>query len=792
MKTAAVVVALLAAAAGPLPAARSEKAGKPDFTQGDSIPEGADHDWTLGATGARGWIYSHRMSTRDARQIYITKVHEKSPADGVLKVGDVILGVGGERFSSDPRTEFGKALTRAESEAGGGKLPLIRWRDGRTETVVLKLPVLGSYSPTAPYDCPKSRRILEQGCEALAERMAEPSYRANPIVRSLNAMALLAGGNPKHLPIVKKEAQWASKFKPGGYKTWWYGYTTMFLAEYVLVTGDESVLPGLRRLAMEAANGQSIVGSWGHGFALPDGRLGGYGMMNSPGVPLTISLVMARAAGVKDHAVQRAVERSANLLRFYIGKGSVPYGDHRPWTQTHADNGKNGMAAVLFDLMREQRGAEFFSRMSTAAYGSERDTGHTGNFFNILWAIPSISRSGPHATGAWMEEFGAWYFDLARRWDGTYIHQGPPQNRHDKYHNWDCTGAYLLAYAMPLKNIRLTGKRPSAAPQLDAAAAQELIADGRGWNTVDRSSAYDKFTEARLLQRLGSWSPIVRGRAAKALGRRDDAPLPALLKMLESPDVETRIGACQALAELKHKAAPAVDALRKQLDHENLWLRIKAAEALAVIGEPAMVAVPQLLEMLARGPTEQDPRNMQQRYLCFAVFGDMLKNSLEGVDRDRLRKAVRAGLRNQDGRARGAIGNVYQQLSYEEIKPLLTAIHEAVVERAPSGIMFADGIRLAGLELLARHRIREGIPLCIDIMDINRWGKRYRIRRCLKILQRYGGAARSMIPKLKDLEKRLKNHREAKGLKSHIELVNETIDKIKADKNPPELRSIND
>jgi len=32
----------------------------------------------------------------------------------------------------------------------------------------VKLPVLGTYSATAPYDCPKSRRILEQGCKVLA------------------------------------------------------------------------------------------------------------------------------------------------------------------------------------------------------------------------------------------------------------------------------------------------------------------------------------------------------------------------------------------------------------------------------------------------------------------------------------------------------------------------------------------------------------------------------------------------------------------------------------------------
>ncbi len=36
----------------------------------------------------------------------------------------------------------------------------------------------------------------------------------------------------------------------------------IFLAEYTTATGDDSVLPGLRRLALEAAGGQSAVGSW--------------------------------------------------------------------------------------------------------------------------------------------------------------------------------------------------------------------------------------------------------------------------------------------------------------------------------------------------------------------------------------------------------------------------------------------------------------------------------------------------------------------------------------------------
>jgi len=774
---------------GPLTGA-PKKMAMPDFAKGDAIPAGADHDWNLGATGARGWMYSDKLVTADARQICITKVDKNSPAGGVLAVGDVILGVGGKPFSYDPRTELGKALTTAESEAGGGNLPLIRWRAGKAGNVVVRLPVLGTYSATAPYDCPKSKRILEQGCKALAERVAAPSYRGNPITRSLNALALLASGNREYLPLVSKEAQWAAGFSADSFQTWYYGYVITLLSEHVIATGDDSVMPGLRRLALEAANGQSIVGSWGHRFAGSDGRLVGYGMMNSPGLPLTLSLVLAREAGVKDPKVDRAIERSARLLRFYIGKGAVPYGDHHPWIQTHEDNGKCGMAAVLFNLLGEPEGAEFFSRMSVASHGAERDTGHTGNFFNILWSMPGVAQSGPHATGAWMQEFGAWYFDLARRWDGTFRHQGPPQMRGDKYGNWDCTGAYLLSYAMPLRKLHLTGKGKSSVPQLDAAAAQPLILDGRGWSNKDRNSFYDKLGEKELMSRLGSWSPVVRERAAMALARRKAAAVPALLTMLESPRLESRYGACQALAKLKHAAAPAVPALMKTLRHDDLWLRVKAAEALANIGKPAMSAVPELLEMLAKGPSKNDPRGMEQRYLCFAIFGQMLKRSLDDVDRELLRKAVAAGLQNQDGRARGTVGGMYKQLTYEEIKPLLPAIHEAIVKPAPSGIMFASGIRLHGIDVLASHRIKEGMPLCIEVMDIEKWGKRDRITRCLRILGKYGAAAKPMLPRLRQLEKDLLTHREAKGLKPQIDQLRSLMKKIESATGTVELRSI--
>ena len=785
-------IALCALATSSL-AAGGEKVAIPDFTRGEAIPAGAKHDWNLGPTGLRGWMFCDQLVTTDARQISVTRVEKGSPAAGVFLVGDVILGVGGKPFSFDPRTEFGRAVTLAESAAGGGKLAVTRWRAGKAEEVVIKLPVLGSYGATAPYDCAKSQRILEQGCKALAGKMAQSPEQDDPIVRSLNALALLASGNPTYRPLVQKEAEWASGYSSRSMQTWHYGYVMILLSEYVLATGDQSVMPGLRRLALESAKGQSAVGSWGHGFAKPDGRLGGYGMMNSPGVPLTIGLVLAREAGVQDPEVPRAIELSARLLRFYIGKGAVPYGDHHPWIENHEDNGKCGMAAVLFNLLAEANGAEFFSRMSLASHGPERDTGHTGNFFNVLWAMPGVAQSGPQATGAWMQEFGAWYFDLARRWDGTFAHQGPPEPEHDSYEGWDATGAYLLAYAMPLRKLHLTGKRPGATPQLDAAGAQALLQDGRGWDNKDRHSAYDKLSADELLGRLGSWSPVVRERAAMALGRRKEVSVSPLVKMLESPALYSRYGACQALIALRGRGAPAIEPLRNALADPDLWLRIKAAEALAAIGAPAMKAVPQLLQLLAEMNPQGDPRGMQQRYLSFALFdgGGMLSRSLEGVDRAALYQAVRAGLKNQDGRARGSLGSVYRHLSVEEIKPLLPAIHQAIIEPAPSGEMFADSIRVEGLRLLAKHRIEEGIRACVNYTrDQNPWASEHRTPELMEILLGYGTHAKSVVPELTRIahyfEKDEKDFPKELMLRK-AKCVRETIQAIEAATETPEL-----
>ena len=765
----------------------------PDFTRGGVIPQGHTHIWNLGPTGARGWIYSNRLETTQARQILITQVAAGSPADGVLQANDVLLGVAGEDFQLDPRTELGQAITLAEAQSG--QLMVSRWRGGEIENVTMTLKVLGSYAKTSPFECRKSAAIFRQGCDELAKRMTKNPKAGNGIVQAYNTLALLASGRDEFLPIVQQQVQQAAAYSDVQGRAlccWFYGPTNLLLAEYTLATGDRTYLPDLERITMEIVDGQSHVGSWGHRFARTDGRLNGYGMMNAPGLPLTLSLILARKAGVSNPRLDEAIEKSVRLMRFYVGKGCVPYGDHAPWMDTHDDNGKNGIAAVMFNVLQDQPAAEYFSRMSVASHGAEREMGHTGNFFNMLWAMPGVALSGSNAAGQWMDEFG-WYYDLARQWDGTYQHQGPAEPATDSYNNWDATGAYLLAYAQPLRKLYITGKQTGFVAQLDVSGAQALIQDGQGYSHRLKNEIYADLNSDELFKRLASWSPVVRERSATALAKREGDFTPELIKMLQQ-DLDSRLGSCLALARLGNRVSDAVPALRRTLQAEDLWLRIKAAEALAAIGEPAQVAIPDLLTMLQQVDRTSDPRAMQQRFLCSALFNarnGMLRGSLDGVDKDALYQAVTAGLQNEDGRARSEIASVYKQLSYEQIEPLLPVIYRSVIEPAPSGIMFADGIRLAGLQILAKHRIQEALPLCLTVMETDRWGAARRMPDCLKALQEFGSAAKDTLPELRSLLKKIESKKKLSDQDTkQIELFKKTIGKIEADSTPIQLRPL--
>lgn len=330
--------------------------------------------------------------------------------------------------------------------------------------------------------------------------------------------------------------------------------------------------------------------------------------------------------------------------------------------------------------------------------------------------------------------------------------------------------------------------------QLDKAKASSLVNDGRGFSNRSKNSIYADRSVEQLFESLTSWSPVVRQRAAEALATRDGEFSDGLIELLQTDHLHGQLGACQTIAVLGHKANTTVPQLQELLAADDLWLRVKAADALAAIGDKARVAIPDLLKLLCELNPDNDPRAMQQRFLCFALFDQregLLKKSLEGVDRDALYEAVQAGLLNEDGRARGAISSVYRNLSFEEIEPLLPAIHRAVAESAPSGMMFADTIRLNGLDLMSQLHIDQGMQLSIDLLELDRWGQGKRIARCLAALQRYGSAARDFVPQLEPLKQHFaKKRRLSDKDKKDLKLLEQTIQIISADSAPPKLRSL--
>jgi hypothetical protein len=391
---------------------------------------------------------------------------------------------------------------------------------------------------------------------------------------------------------------------------------------------------------------------------------------------------------------------------------------------------------------------------------------------------------------------------MARGWDGRVEHVGFPGE--GSYDGWDCTGAYLLGYALPLKSLYLTGRKPGAAPVLSPAEVTETIAAGRDFTfqNTERKDWYAQRKTEVLLAGLSSWSPAVRLRSSQELSHREGDFLPQILELLNSKDRNSRYGACEALAKLGPKADPAAPQVRALLNDKDPWLRMLAARTLAYMG-PAVraAAVPDLL----RATLIKDPEDRRQRLVgevAKALFAPMpgtneptpiLSKSLDGVDRPLLYVALKEVLANEDGLIRGLAAGIYPMLSAEDAKALLPEIVEATRKNAPSGEMFRYGIRWAGLDLLARFRIREGMALCVDMLNEFEWGRDQ--NQCTKPLKKYGGAAKEVVPRLRETIAATRKAIKAEpwngeGWNKDILAIEKLIKEIEADKNSAPVQSI--
>jgi hypothetical protein len=430
--------------------------------------------WNLGVTGARGWVFGWQGHCDDSREVLIKTIEPGSPADGILKPFDIIVGVDGKRFDSDARKSIGRAITEAERT---GRLVVLRWRDGKTQSVTIQVPTMPAYSKTAPFGCAKSKKILDDACKFLAEQMPPEGY--NPSVQGpLHALLLLASNKPEYLDEVRRTAYRVGPTDLNlegrvGMLAWTWGYSNLLLTEYYLKTGDKHVLPAIRTYTKYISEGQGVPGTWGHGMAEPGGRIGGYGAMNQAGLICYISLILAKECGVE--VDQQVLWHSTLFFGKFAGVGGIPYGDHEPATMDNTANGKNASAAVAFDLIGRDKIAKWYSHLVAVSY-NQREEGHSGNFFSYVWGPLGALRAGDAPFNQFMRE-QQWYYDLLRRPDGSLITQTWPHGREGDlgFNNyvkkgpmWS-TGGIGLAYAIPLKSLRILGAPKGSRPTKDIA-----------------------------------------------------------------------------------------------------------------------------------------------------------------------------------------------------------------------------------------------------------------------------------------------------------------------------------
>ena len=122
--------------------------------------------------------------------------------------------------------------------------------------------------------------------------------------------------------------------------------------------------------------------------------------MNSAGLVANLSIAMGRKCFVAsgsavDPEIDPALERASKFFGYYVGKGSIPYGEHEPWSGGHGSNGKDPMAAMMFALQGNRPAeAEYFTRMSVAGYNG-REYGHTGQDISYLWGALAPGHVAP-------------------------------------------------------------------------------------------------------------------------------------------------------------------------------------------------------------------------------------------------------------------------------------------------------------------------------------------------------------------------------------------------------------
>ena len=713
----------------------------PDLTNGGKLTR-INERW-VGPVGIHcgAWRQRPRASdeTKYIRQLLVLEVDKGSPADGVLEGDDVILGADGTGALNVPLFEgseiwpmipIAEAITEAEAR-NPALLKILVWRKGVTKTVTIKLESLGRYSETAPYDCPKSKAILRKGIKALYEQN-KPDEAGFGILCLLAANDPTVPDNDKYQARAKK---WVHHLEVGG-NPWYSGPKLMALSEYYMKTGDETIFPKLLAQAEHHARGVSWFGTAGHRWSekredgSDNGRIAGYGSITASGVLGYLGLSLARKAGVDLPVVDKSHEAQRIFFGHYAFRSAMGYGEH-PYGigNTGGDyNGKQAISglAIGMDERREDK-TKYFSRMATLASMDVRQYAHGGSFFGQVFHPLGAAQGGEKAANLQFREI-RWHLDLKRRWDHTRIYDSSG----NPYNGFDYGATALLCYALPLKQLYITGRGQKESLRFTEAEFEEIL-ETKNFDAIQASTD-------ELVASLSRCQGMLREPAGAELARRvQEEPRnpewPALIDRLLALAADQnntsigRAGACFALMTIKDRSQDPVALMKNAgiaktmialLKDPEAYVRFAGVRVLQKL-DPEVLRpyVNEIMDaIVATGrPTfpldEEDPLQWAHGEMGELLVRNVLNKSLDGVDRDKLIPAIRSLLKTPNGAARSASTMVLTKLNKEETLAVADVIVDNIRTSPPANAMFAAQAAANSQSALAQYAFEEALPLSV-------------------------------------------------------------------------------
>ena len=469
--------------------------GWPWTAQTNSGPDAAVPGWfyNLGLTGLRVELVANEPKTMLVRYVF-----PGSPAEGLIQVGDSIVGAGGASFvkphldgygpgifgAQGPVGEFAVALEAAQGIAGNGQLQVSVSTGTTGKSVMLNVgQAYGAFTPTFPDACPKSTKILGELLDYLVQEQDAQGSWGNPVNDLYASLALLSSDQPVHLAAAKQCAQnLAATTAPTSSDwlvNWRYMTAGIVLSEYYLATGEAWVLPELVEVRDFLEFSQYVrraqidpQAAITHPGTYPTSKLdsfGGWG--HNPGFEGYGPIAMLTGEGALVFALMDRCGINVDAQRHewaydFLARGTSPtgylwYKDEVASPTDWADQGRTG-AAALANLLTPFADTKYRRRAVIAidqigAHPKSFPDTHGSPILGMGFAaaatnfLPTNFRS--------LMDANRWWFALAQCTDGSFYYQ---PNRDNAGYGADsrisASAATAFIFSLPKHKLVITGK----------------------------------------------------------------------------------------------------------------------------------------------------------------------------------------------------------------------------------------------------------------------------------------------------------------------------------------------